>query len=131
MSLTFDVVDPAGKNNLVQAFVKVANKASKADHIYVAEADRRTKMYKTDLDLRLVAEFTESGEQPHRHLRRRRGEQPCFVARGRPGPHSREVRGQARRAYQPKPEISYLLGSLTRPRRLCPLCFTLLVLSPC
>ena len=35
-------------------------------------------------------------------FRRRRGEQPCFVARGRPGPHRREVRGQARRAIPTK-----------------------------
>ena len=41
MGLTFDVVDPAGGNLLVhQAFVRIAHKASKAEIIYVAEADR-------------------------------------------------------------------------------------------
>jgi len=134
VSLTFDVVDPAGKNILVhQAFVKVANKASKAEIIYVAEADRRTKMYKFDLDLRLeAAEFTESGDYSLTVIL---GD---AVVSNPVSWHVADLALTVEKSedkpaglYQPKPEIKHLFREPeTRPPQAVSSVFTLLVLSP-
>jgi len=134
VGLTFDVVDPAGGNLLVhQAFVRIAHKASKAEIIYVAEADRRTKQYKFELDMRLEAgEFTESGDYSLSvFLGDATVSNPISWLVTDLAIKLEKAEEKAAGAYQPKPEIKHLFREPeSRPPQTVSSLFTLLVLSP-